>query len=216
MPLARILSGAAFAIAASYSLGRICLRRIPAPKIMALPVGAAILSLLVFLLLLTGAAFATSFLAFGVCALILQLWRHHLPKPNVKHEPVDRISAWILTGIFSAYGALYLVHALAPEIQPDALYYHLGQVSEYSRLGKFPAHIDFYSVLPQGMEMVYLFAFAFGQHPAAKQDPGKSHRLIPLDTLKVRNLPTSLSILTGEHPRSWRSGVKYLQALMAV
>ena len=68
---------------------------------MALPVGAAILSLLVFLLLLTGAAFATSFLALGVCALIPQLWRPSLPEPNVKHEPVDRITAWILTGIFS-------------------------------------------------------------------------------------------------------------------
>ena len=51
---------------------------------------------------------------------------------------------------------------------PDALYYHLGQVAEYSRLGKFPAHIDFYNVLPQGMEMLYLFAFAFGEHSAAK------------------------------------------------
>jgi len=66
---------------------------------------------------------------------------------------VDRITAWILTGIVSTYGIFYLVHALTPEIQPDALYYHLGQVAEYSRLGKFPAHIDFYSVLPQGMEI---------------------------------------------------------------
>ena len=82
MALARILLGAAFTIAASYSLGRLCLRRIPDPRIMALPVGAAILSLLVFLLLLTGAAFATSFLALGVCALIPQLWRPSLPEPQ--------------------------------------------------------------------------------------------------------------------------------------
>src|SRR5260370_42454845 len=99
MALARILLGAAFTIAASYSLGRLCPRRIPAPKIMALPVGATILSLLLFLLLLTGAAFATSFLGLGVCTLILQLLRPSLPEPNVKHEPVDRITAWILTAI---------------------------------------------------------------------------------------------------------------------
>ena len=168
MPLARILLGAAFTISASYSLGRLCLRRIPAPKIMALPVGAAILSLCVFLLLLAGAASATSFLALGICAQLPYLWRHNLAQPGVKDEPVDHISAWILTGILSAYGVLYVIHALTPEIQPDALYYHLGQAAEYSRLGKFPAHIDFYSVLPQGMEMLYLFAFAFGEHPAAK------------------------------------------------
>jgi len=135
---------------------------------MALPVGAAILSLCVFLLLLAGAASATSFLALGICAQLPYLWRHNLAQPGVKHEPVDHISAWILTGILSAYGVLYVIHALTPEIQPDALYYHLGQAAEYSRLGKFPAHIDFYSVLPQGMEMLYLFAFAFGEHPAAK------------------------------------------------
>src|SRR5260370_38618853 len=168
MAVARILLGAAFTIAVSYSLGRLCLRRIPAPKIMALPVGAAILSLCVFLLLLAGATSAVSFLVLGICAQFPCLWRHNLPQPSVRHEPVDRVTAWILTGIFSAYGVLYLVHALAPELQPDALSYHLGQVAEYSRLGKFPAHIDYYSVLPQGMEMLYLFALAFGEHPAAK------------------------------------------------
>src|SRR5205085_1727451 len=45
---------------------------------------------------------------------------------------------------------------------------HLGLVAEYFRLGTFPDRIDFYGILPQGMEMLYLFAFAFGQHSAAK------------------------------------------------
>ena len=56
------------------------------------------------------------------------------------------------------------MHALAPEIQPDAIGYHLGLVAQYLRLGKFPDRIDFYGILPEGMEMLYLFAFAFGEH----------------------------------------------------
>jgi hypothetical protein len=168
MFLLRILFGAAFTVAASCSLGRVCLWRIRAPRIMSLPVGAAVLSLCVFLLMLIEAANEISFLALGVCALLPLLLRDKRPRPEEKREPLDRVTVWLLIPILSAYGILYLVHALAPELQPDALYYHLGLVSEYFRLGTFPTRIGFYEVLPQGMEMLYLFAFAFGEHPAAK------------------------------------------------
>ena len=56
----------------------------------------------------------------------------------------------------------------APEIQPDAVYYHLGLVASTPASATFPERIDFYDILPQGMEMLYLFAFAFGRHTAAK------------------------------------------------
>ncbi len=139
-----------------------------APRIMSVPVGAAILSLCVFFLMLLEAANETSFLTLGVCALLPLLLRDKRPRPEEKREPLDRVTLWLLIPILSAYGILYLVHTLAPELQPDALYYHLGLVSEYFRLGTFPNRIAFYEVLPQGMEMLYLFAFAFGEHPAAK------------------------------------------------
>jgi 4-amino-4-deoxy-L-arabinose transferase-like glycosyltransferase len=168
MVLPRILFGGAFTIAASYSLGRLCLRWVRAPKIMALPLGAAILSLVVYVLLLSGIARAPAFLALGVLALLPMLWRDRRTATAGAHEPVDRVTAWILTAVFAGYGVLYTVHALAPEIQPDAAGYHLGLVAEYFRLGTFPDRIDFYGILPQGMEMLYLFAFAFGGHSAAK------------------------------------------------
>src|SRR5262249_23690096 len=168
MFLLRVLFGAAFTIAASYSLGRVCLWRMRPPRIMSLPVGAAVLSLCVFLLMLIEAANETSLLALGVCALFPLLLRNKRPRPQEKREPLDRVTVRLLIPILSAYGMLYLVHALAPELQPDALYYHLGQVSEYFRLGTFPDRIGFYEILPQGMEMLYLFAFAFGEHPAGK------------------------------------------------
>ena len=56
MFLLRILFGGAFTIAASYSLGRVCLWRVRAPRIMALPVGAAVLSFCIFILLALEAA----------------------------------------------------------------------------------------------------------------------------------------------------------------
>jgi len=70
--------------------------------------------------------------------------------------------------VFAIYGVLYLIHALAPEIQPDAASYHLGLVSEYARLGGFPDRVGFFEMLPQGMEMLFLFAFTAGKHSAAK------------------------------------------------
>ena len=74
-------------------------------------------------------------------------------------------AAWI---IFAAYGVWYLVNALAPETIADGITYHLGLPNEYLRLGGFPDHITFYDVVPQGMEMLYTVAFAFGRHAAAK------------------------------------------------
>jgi len=168
MALLQILLGAGFTLAASYSLGRLCLRPLRAPAVMALPVGAAILSLLVYLLVLTGWAETAAFTMLGIGALLPMVWRDRRPKIIEKHERVDRVTRWILTAIFAAYGVLYLVHALAPELQPDAAGYHLGMPAEYLRLGTFPDRIDFYGMLPQGMEMLYLFAMAFGAHSAAK------------------------------------------------
>ena len=46
--------------------------------------------------------------------------------------------------------------------------YHLGLPFEYVRLGGFPDRIRFYEMTPQGMEMLYTAAFAFGRHSAAK------------------------------------------------
>ena len=170
MELAKVLCGGGFTILVCYSLGRLCLWRIRAPRAMALPAGAALFSLCVYALLLAGRADPAPLAALGAAALLpLLLLRGQKRKPEMrKREPLDKATRLLAGGVFAAYGVLYLVHALAPELQPDALYYHLGLVNEYARLGAFPNRIDFYGVLPQGMEMLYLFAFTFGGHSAAK------------------------------------------------
>ena len=66
------------------------------------------------------------------------------------------------------YGLFTFAHALAPERSPDGTAYHLGVVGRYFRNGGFDWYTtNFYANLPMGMEMLFLFAYAFGRHSAA-------------------------------------------------
>jgi hypothetical protein len=63
---------------------------------------------------------------------------------------------------------MYLMHAAAPEASPDGSSYHLGMVGRYFHDGGFSRiTTDFHASLPQGMEMLFLFAYAWGRHSAA-------------------------------------------------
>lgn len=76
---------------------------------------------------------------------------------------------WHWTAIpFLIYAIFYLAHAMAPEHSPDGMSYHLGLVARYYRehgFAAFPANM--YAFLSQGLEMLFLFAFAMGRHSAA-------------------------------------------------
>ena len=162
MALLSTLFGAAFTLATAYSLGAILMRKHPAPPEILLAAGAAAESMLVFVLLLCHLAHWGAFAALGVMSIVAG-WRF---RGKAASEPI-RIAraAWV---IFGAYGVWYLVNALAPETIADGITYHLGLPNEYLRLGRFPDHITFFDVVPQGMEMLYTVAFAFGRHAAAK------------------------------------------------
>lgn len=168
LPLISILFGASFTLAVAYALGSLCLRTLPVPRTIVLGVGAAALSGLVFLLLLAGLANPIAFSMVGVLALagLLRFRAPLLTDPPQK--TLDRTSRYLLAAVLAAYAVIYFIYALAPEIQPDGISYHLGLVAEYLRLGAFPNRVGFYEMVPQGMEMLYLFAFAFGRHSAAK------------------------------------------------
>jgi len=151
-------------------LGNLCLRRLPVPQTIVLAVGAVVESTLVFLLLVTGDANLISFGLVGAISLGLFIWLRPFALPladPVKSAP-DRVTRYLLATVFAFYGALYLIHALAPELETDAIGYHLGLTSEYVRLGAFPKRIGFFEMLPQGLEMLFVPAFAFGRHSAAK------------------------------------------------
>jgi hypothetical protein len=164
MPLLSALFGAVFTLATAYALGAILMRKRPAPPEIVVAIGAAAESVLVFLLLLFHLAHWIAFLAIGAAA-IGSAWRFRdAPAPTPDPVRIPR-AAWV---IFVPYGIWYLVNALAPETIADGITYHLGLPNEYLRLGGFPDHITFYDLVPQGMEMLYTVAFAFGRHAAAK------------------------------------------------
>jgi 4-amino-4-deoxy-L-arabinose transferase-like glycosyltransferase len=165
-----ILFGALFSLALAWMLGNICLQGLPSPRTVILAIGAAAESLLIFLLLLAGAANRATFILAGValCLAFLRLQRRPAHFEDFTKAPADRLTFWLSAAAFGGYGIFYLMNAMAPELQPDAAGYHLGLVSEYVRLGRFPGRVGFYNVMPQGLEMLFVPAFAFGRHSAAK------------------------------------------------
>ena len=162
MTLLSIFFGAGITLATAFSLGLLLLRNRPAPPEIVLGLGAAAQSRFVFILLLANLAHWSTFLAMAAAA-VLAAWRWGgaVLKESVRiPRPV-----WVVLG---AYGIWYLVNALAPETIADGITYHLGLPAEYLRLHGFSDSVSFYGMLPQGMEMLYTVAFAFGRHSAAK------------------------------------------------
>ncbi|MCL4843040.1 MAG: phospholipid carrier-dependent glycosyltransferase [Bryobacteraceae bacterium] len=155
------LAGALMAMAGAWGWGCLVWRGRAPAAIWALAAGAPVLSLGLFLLLLAG--WATPWSAGGLClaGAAAGFWRR--PGSSAGLRP----PVWTIP-FLAGYGGLYLVHALAPEIEPDAAGYHLGLVAEWLRTGGFAARIGFYEMLPLGVETLFLPAVAVGGYPAAK------------------------------------------------
>jgi len=151
-------------------LGSLFLRRLPVPGTVTLAIGAAAESTIVFLMLVCGVASRVNFLLLGAITLAL-FWRFGRGALRIKDSlspPADRASLYLAGGVLAVYTALYLINALAPELEPDARGYHLGLTAEYVRLHHFPHRIGFFEMAPQGLEMLFVPAFAFGRHSAAR------------------------------------------------
>src|SRR5579872_6590637 len=169
-----ILFGAAFTVAVCLALGRMALRAVPAMLYrqeegpLAFVVGAACLSLLVFVLCALHAAHRGIFLAVGIGVLALAVWRGaHRPRGE-SFAPLPALWRWLFGVVFAAFFAIYFINAMAPEMSPDGATYHLGLVSRYMRAHGFERiTTDMYANFSQGVEMLFLFSFAFGRHSAA-------------------------------------------------
>src|ERR1019366_3793742 len=140
--------------------------------------GTAVLSLLVCALCGAGLAYPLVFLAIGFLAIggaVVAGSGWGRTKPRVQGDPRGQggpphcSATSIVFGIaFGMFVVLYLANAMAPEISPDGATYHLGLVSRYLREHGFVRITDnLYAAMPEGVEMLFLFAFAFGKHSAA-------------------------------------------------
>ena len=90
------------------------------------------------------------------------------PDPAKPLPPLPKLWKYTLIVAFSCYFLVYFLNALAPEVSPDGAGYHLGNVARDLRQNGFVwSYRSMYSAFPQGMEMLFLVAFAFGRHSSA-------------------------------------------------
>jgi hypothetical protein len=169
-----ILFAAGFTVAVCLAAGWLLLRRLGTgfrggeAAVLAFPLGAACVSLAVFLLCLVHQARHGVFLWAGVAVIGGACFS--LPSASARSAKEKLSASWKLLLFLSsaAFFLVYFFNSLAPEVSPDGAGYHLENVARYWRQHGFAwDHRTLYSALSQGMEMLFLVAFTFGRHSAA-------------------------------------------------
>jgi hypothetical protein len=169
----QILFGAALFALTALALGMLLFRvlairlhRFEEP-LLAFVAGSGILGAILFVLCTVKMVRASWFLAVGVIAIAAALrFRDRRHRDTLPSLP----KAWSITFaiLITAFSVWYFVNALAPEMSPDGMAYHLWLPAEYARAHGFvriPTSI--FANFPQGMELLFLFAFVFGKHSSA-------------------------------------------------
>lgn len=132
--------------------------------------GGALASTLTLALALTWVARRGVFLAIA-CGAVALLWRNAgwlrslKPAPAAARIPTALIA--LSLAAFAIYGIFYFRQALSPEMSPDGTSYHLALVNLWNGAHGMAKNTRIYGALPDGMEMLFLFAFSIGRHSAA-------------------------------------------------
>src|SRR5258708_29655119 len=131
--------------------------------------GAACLSTIVFALTAAGLAHRGVFLAAGLVIIVLALWRGaHRFSGDAPLAPLPRYWKIVFGLLYTVFGLLYLGNAMLPEASPDGVAYHVAYPASYLAAHHFPRiTTSLYAGYPEGVEMLFLFAYAFGKHTAA-------------------------------------------------
>jgi hypothetical protein len=168
-----ILFSAILTFGVSYSLGVLALRRLritlyrEQERFFGFVAGAALLSAIVFTLTALGLAHKGAFAAVAVLAIAAGV-RARADRPAGASLPP--VPLWWMRGfwvVFAFFTWLYLSKALAPESSADGVSYHVALAARYLREHRFPGiTTNMYANLSEGMEMLFMFAFAFGKHSA--------------------------------------------------
>ncbi|HKD09292.1 MAG TPA: hypothetical protein VKB79_25535 [Bryobacteraceae bacterium] len=169
------LIGALFTALAAWALGRLLFARLEIElhrfehDALAGVCGSALLSVAVFALSAMKLALAPVFAIMGIAAIAaVAAYPKARRIPTARFPPLPPLWRWIFLAPFVCYALLYLSNSLAPEFSPDGSTYHLGIVAQYLRAHGFERiTTNMYANLSQGMEMLFLFAFALGGHSAA-------------------------------------------------
>src|SRR5690242_13316350 len=169
-----ILFGAVFTVAVAAATGKLLLRGLrlrfyrEEEHLLAFLCGAPLLSGLVFAACAAGLARKGTFLIAGAAILAFAFWNGAHRPAGEPLPPLDRFWRRLFAAIYGIYAVLYFFNAMAPEISPDGVTYHLGLVYRYLlHHGFYRITTNMYANLSEGVEMLFLFAFAFGRHSAA-------------------------------------------------
>lgn len=169
-----ILFGAGFTVATAWALGAILLRRLSLTlykaeeRLFAFLVGSACLSGIVFLLASLKLVRKGVLLPIGILAIGYALFSGAHRASGREFLPIPRLWKLVFALAFGFFTVLYFFNALAPEISPDGMAYHLGEVAKYARAHGFVRiTTNMYGNLSQGVELLFLYAFLFGKHSAA-------------------------------------------------
>jgi hypothetical protein len=161
-----ILFGALLTVSTAHALGRLLLARLQVKlaREEQLPygflVGAPLLSLVVFALLSLRLVYDPAFLLVALGAH-LAAWRWGAFQRSQDQLPaLPRLWRWLFWTVYTVFGVVALICAMAPEWSADGSSYHLGVMQHYYR-----AH-GFVRLETQGVELLFLMAWAFGRHSA--------------------------------------------------
>jgi hypothetical protein len=168
------LIGACLTILACYALGSLLLSRfrltlLRAEKApLAFLLGAALLHFFVFTALALHIAYIPVFASLLLAILTAALWTNSFRLPAQSNAPESSTLIRIVRLMFAAtagtFTLVYIFCAWAPEISPDGTAYHLPLIARYLHAHGFePVPTNFYSTLSEGIEMIFLPAFAIAQ-----------------------------------------------------
>jgi hypothetical protein len=157
-----ILLGALFTVAVATALGASLLRDACDDLAVGFVTGAAALSVAVFAMCAAQVAYPMVFAAVGIGALLA--WRRKLAWSLPKLQTLN----YFLLLVVSIYFIMYFFNSMAPESSFDGSRYHLALVGRYLREHGFHRITNnMYASLSQGVEMLYLWAYAWGKNSAA-------------------------------------------------
>jgi hypothetical protein len=165
-----ILFGALFTVAVATALGAFLLRDGCEDLAVRFVTGAAALSVAVFGMCAAQVAYAGAFAVVGAAVLVPWARKRSLmvaARNGRGAFTADWTNRLLLLAFILSF-ILYFFNSMAPEASFDGSRYHLALAARYLREHGFHRITNnMYASLSQGVEMLYLWAFAFGQHSAA-------------------------------------------------
>ena len=128
--------------------------------------GSAFLAATAFVMSLAGHARRGGFFVAAAVIIGISLWRggHKLPAERLPATPLSwKFALW---AVYLMFGGVYLSIALAPEASLDGSSHYVSQVAHWARqFGFAPGELR--QSAPDGVEMLFLFAYSIGHHSAA-------------------------------------------------